>query len=122
MSEFSPLKWRQQWQLIKNFTPEETVTLDNCLAELKTNFKVYTAGFVTLATAFNYWQRHVVPRKFYIFTLGVSTLTAAVFSCVKTSWYYVEQMDRLGQDYELSRMMKQDIFDTRPDMDTAMRA
>ena len=28
LAEFSPLKWRQQWQLIRNFTPEEIVTLD----------------------------------------------------------------------------------------------
>ena len=41
---------------------------------------------------------------------------------VKTSWYFVEQMDRLGEEYELSRIVKQDIFDTRPDMDTSMRA
>ena len=45
-----------------------------------------------------------------------------IFAAVKTSWYYVEQMDKLGSDYELSRMMKQDIFDTRPDLDTGMRA
>ena len=44
------------------------------------------------------------------------------FAGVRTAWFYVEQMDKLGQEYELSRVVKQDIFDTRPDMSTAMRA
>ena len=46
----------------------------------------------------------------------------SVAAMLKTSWYAVEQMDKLGEEYELSRIVKQDIFDTRPDMDTAMRA
>ena len=28
----------------------------------------------------------------------------------------------LGKDYELSRLLKQDIFDTRGDLDSGMRA
>jgi hypothetical protein len=38
--------------------------------------------------------------------LGVSVLAGTIFGCVKTSWFYVEQMDKLGEEYELSRMMK----------------
>ena len=49
-------------------------------------------------------------------------MVGSLAACVKTSWYYVDQMDQLGEEYELSRAMKQDIFDTRPDMNTAMRA
>ena len=44
------------------------------------------------------------------------------FAAARTSWYYVESLDKLGEQYELSRMVKQDIFETRPDMNTAMRA
>ena len=74
------------------------------------------------ALGFNYWQRQYVPRKFYFFSFIVSGGMGALFAWVKTGWYFVEQMDKLGQEYELSRMVKQDIFDTRPDMNTAMRA
>ena len=92
------------------------------MGELKANMKYYTLTFLTMALAFNYWQRQFVPRKFYAFSLGMSCFTGVVFGGVKTSWYFVEQLDKLGSNYELSRMMKQDIFDTRPDMNTAMRA
>ena len=108
--------------MLKNFTPEETETLENCLSEFKINTKYYTSIFVALSLGFNYWQRSFVPRKFYLYTFGMNLLIGGMFASVKTSWYLVEQMDKLGSNYELSRMMKQDIFDTRPDMNTAMRA
>ena len=122
LAYMSPLRYRQQWQIVKNFTPEEHETLESCLFEYKTNLKYYTSIFLTGCLGFNYWQRQYVPRKFYFFSFCISCSMGALFSSVKTAWYFVEQMDRLGQEYELSRMIKQDIFDTRPDMNTAMRA
>ena len=122
MQDLNPFKWREQWTLVKNFTPEETETLDTCLQELKANCKYYCSISVTATLAFNYWQRAFVPRKFYFFSLGTAMVAGTIFGGVRTSWFFVEQMDRLGSNYELSRMMKQDIFDTRPDMNAAMRA
>ena len=122
LGEFSPFRWRQQWLQIRNFTPEECETLEDSLCELKTNIKCYTTLAFASFLAFNFWQRRYLPRKFYFFSFGVSVMAGTLAACVKTSWYYVEQMDKLGQEYELSRAMKQDIFDTRPDMSTAMRA
>ena len=122
LSQFSPFRFRQQWQTVQNFTPEEHETLESCLFEFKTNMKYYTSMFITGSLAFNYWQRQYVPRKFYFFSAIISVSAGALFAWVKTNWFFIEQMDKLGQDYELSRMVKQDIFDTRPDMNTAMRA
>ena len=78
--------------------------------------------FLLASLSFNYWQRQYVPRKFYAYCIGMSCIAGPLFASIKTSWFFVEKLDKLGQEYELSRMMKQDIFDTRPDMDTAMRA
>ena len=55
LSEFNPMRWREQWTLIKNFTPEECETLENCLSELKINTKYYTSIFVFMTLGFNYW-------------------------------------------------------------------
>lgn len=44
------------------------------------------------------------------------------YGSIKTGWFFVERLDKLGKEYELSRMIKQDIFDTRPDLDSGMRA
>ena len=55
LAEFNPFRWRHQWQLINNFTPEECETLENCLGELKTNTKYYASIFLTLSLGFNYW-------------------------------------------------------------------
>lgn len=44
------------------------------------------------------------------------------YGSIKSSWYLVDRLDSLGKDYELSRIIKQDIFDTRPDLDSGMRA
>ncbi len=49
-------------------------------------------------------------------------LAGSIYSFTKTSWFIVEQIDALGKDYEISRIVKQDIFDTRPDLNSAMRA
>jgi hypothetical protein len=49
-------------------------------------------------------------------------VTGATYGTIRTSWYFVNQLDKLGRDYEISRMIKQDIFDTRPDLDSGMRA
>ena len=106
LAYMSPLRYRQQWQIVKNFTPEEHETLESCLFEYKTNLKYYTSIFLTGCLGFNYWQRQYVPRKFYFFSFCISCSMGALFSSVKTAWYFVEQMDRLGQEYELSRMIK----------------
>ena len=57
LGEFSPFRWRQQWTLIKNFTPEETETLERCMTEFKKNTKYYFYIFGTSTVAFSYWQR-----------------------------------------------------------------
>ncbi len=44
------------------------------------------------------------------------------YSAIRTGWYAVEMVDSLGKEYEISRLMKQDIFDTRPDLDSGTRA
>ena len=41
---------------------------------------------------------------------------------IRTGWFVVERIDQLGKDYEISRLVKQDIFDSRPDLNSAMRA
>ena len=107
---------------MQNYTPEEYETIENCFGELKLNFKYYSTLFGIGCLGFTYWQRQYVPRKFYFYAGAVALSLSSVASMLKTSWYFVEQMDRLGEEYELSRIVKQDIFDTRPDMDTSMRA
>jgi hypothetical protein len=49
-------------------------------------------------------------------------MAGGMYGTIKTGWYFVEKVDALGKDYEISRMMKQDIFDTRPDLDSGIRA
>ena len=122
LGEFSPFRWRHQLLQIRNFTPEEYETLEDCIFELKTNIKCYSFFSLLGFLSFNYWQRQYVPRRFYLLSIGISMAAGTFAGCLKTSWYYVEQMDKLGEEYELSRSIKQDIFDTRPDMNTAMRA
>ena len=41
---------------------------------------------------------------------------------IKSGYFGIEQLDKLGKEYELSRLIKQDIFDTRPDVDADIRA
>jgi len=94
----------------------------SCIRELKYNCKLYMVGFSVAALSFTHWQRVFLPRGFYIFA-GLSGLFAgAMYGVLKTSWFFVETIDKLGKDYELSRILKQDIFDTRPDLDSGMRA
>ena len=78
--------------------------------------------FTTAFFGFTYWQRRYLPRSFYVISLLTGILAGASYSSIKTGWYFVERLDALGKDYEISRMMKQDIFDTRPDMDAGTRA
>ena len=49
-------------------------------------------------------------------------MMGASYGLIKSGWFVVEQIDALGKNYEISRIVKQDIFDSRPDLDSAMRA
>ena len=71
---------------------------------------------------FTFWQRSFLPRSFYIFSFTMGILAGSAFATLKTGWFFVEKFDKLGKEYELARMMKQDIFDTRPDLKSGMRA
>eukprot|EP00352_Strombidinopsis_acuminata_P002976 CAMPEP_0176396768 /NCGR_PEP_ID=MMETSP0126-20121128/44539_1 /TAXON_ID=141414 ORGANISM="Strombidinopsis acuminatum, Strain SPMC142" /NCGR_SAMPLE_ID=MMETSP0126 /ASSEMBLY_ACC=CAM_ASM_000229 /LENGTH=108 /DNA_ID=CAMNT_0017770577 /DNA_START=306 /DNA_END=632 /DNA_ORIENTATION=- len=84
--------------------------------------KMYMFGFTSAALMFNYWQRYMVPRWFYLFSASLGLFTGFVFGTIRTSWHFVEGIDALGKNYELGRMMKQDIFDTRPDLGRDTRA
>ena len=63
-----------------------------------------------------------MPRWFYGIALTTGILTGSLYGVIKTGWFLVESVDALGKDYEISRMVKQDIFDSRPDIDSGMRA
>ena len=103
-------------------TPEEYETILRSLEECKVNIKLYAFMFSTAAVSFSYWQRHVLPRVFYPFALCTGIMTGCAYGTIRTGAFAVERVDALGKDYEISRMMKQDIFDTRPDLDAGMRA
>lgn len=79
-------------------------------------------GFTALSLSFTYWQRIFLPRGFYPFAVMMGVFAGTVYGGIKTGWYAVEKFDALGKEYELSRMIKQDIFDTRPDLDSGQRA
>mmetsp|Transcript_3419 Transcript_3419/g.2876 ORF Transcript_3419/g.2876 Transcript_3419/m.2876 type:complete len:88 (-) Transcript_3419:17-280(-) len=63
-----------------------------------------------------------LPRGFWLFTWTFGIFSGVAFSAIRTGYYGLEQLDKLGKDYELSRVVKQDIFDTRPDVDSDIRA
>ena len=75
-----------------------------------------------MSLGFTYWQRIFLPRGFYPFALMMGFMAGGMYGTIKTGWYFVEKVDALGKEYEISRMMKQDIFDTRPDLDSGLRA
>ena len=89
---------------------------------MKVNMKYYSFGFSVMALSFTYWQRVFLPRAFYPFSLFMGVFAGVAYGSIKTSFMFVEKMDALGKQYELSRMIKQDVFDTRPDLDSGMRA
>ena len=90
--------------------------------EAKVNMKLYAAFFTALAFGFTYWQRAHITKTFYIVPLVIGCTTGAVYGAIRTGAHFVEAMDRLGKDFESARIVKQDIFDTRPDIDAGMRA
>ena len=87
-------------------TPEEYETILFTVDEFKANSKVYALGFVSFGMGFTYWQRSYLPRPFYAFALGMGLAGGYLFGALRTTWYLVEQVDALGKDYELARMVK----------------
>ena len=63
-----------------------------------------------------------LPRSFWLFTWTFGIFSGVAFSAIRTGYYGIEQLDKLGKEYELSRLVKQDIFDTRPDVNSDVRA
>ena len=86
------------------------------------NIKLYSAGFIGLSLAFTYWQRVYLPRGFFPFAVITGVFAGTLFGTLKTGKYFIERADMLGKEYELSRIVKQDIFDTRSDIDSNTRA
>lgn len=122
LKEFSPWQWRKQLDIVKRLTPEEYETCLRSIEELKSNIKYYSLGFAGLALGFTYWQRVYIPRAFFPFSVLLGATAGIVYGSIKTTLFFVERLDQLGKEYELSRMIKQDIFDTRPDLDSGTRA
>ena len=107
---------------MKNLTPDEYETMMMSVEEAKVNMKLYSAFFTTLGLGFTYWQRSNLTRSFYIVPVLLGTFTGSIYGAIRTGSHFVEAMDSLGKDYESARIVKQDIFDTRPDIDSGMRA
>lgn len=121
VNDLSPLNFRAHLEETKKLTPEEYETILNTITEFKANAKLYSLTFGLTAFAFLFWQRRFVPTWYMILATGSGSLAGATYGCLRTSWYFVESVDKLGKDYELSRMIKQDIFDSRPDLDSSTR-
>jgi hypothetical protein len=122
LKEFSPWQWTKQLEYVKRLTPEEYETCLRSIDELKLNIKYYSVGFIGLSIAFTYWQRVYLPKGFFPFAVLAGATAGAFFGSIRTARYFIERLDMLGKDYELSRMVKQDIFDTRSDIDSSTRA
>ena len=122
LRELSPFDFKRQLDEVKGLTPEEYETVLRALEEVKMNAKLHACAFTTAAVGFTHWQRHVLPRSFYPFAFCIGMAAGGVFGLIRTGSYIAESVDALGKDYEIARMMKQDIFDTRPDLDSGMRA
>lgn len=91
---------------MRGLTPEEYETVLRTKEELLANVKCYTVGFVGLSLCFTYWQRIFLPRGFYPFAILMGAFAGVTYGSIKTGWYFVEKLDQLGKDYELSRMIK----------------
>ena len=52
----------------------------------------------------------------------MAMFSGAFYAAIMTGKYSIQKVDMLGSEYELSRLIKQDIFDTRPDVDADIRA
>ena len=122
IGDLTPYNFRKQLAEIKSLTPEEYETILLSLHEAKMNAKLYAVTFAGLAFGFTYWQRAFVPRSFFFLSITLGMLSGVTYGLIRTGWHLVENVDALGKDYEISRMMKQDIFDSRPDLDSGMRA
>lgn len=76
------------------------------LHEVKLNAYLFGTGFATAALGFTYWQRVYLPRWFHFFGASVGILTGASYGLIRSGWHIVENLDALGKEYEISRMMK----------------
>ena len=119
---FNPLRIRQRLHEVKNLTPEEYETILMSYEEVKVNIKLYSFFFTSLGLGFTYWQRANLTKSFYLVPVLLGLFSGVTYGAIKTGTHFVEAMDQLGKDYESARIIKQDIFDTRPDIDSGMRA
>ena len=87
-------------------TPEEYETVLLSLHDAKLNAKLYASAFTLGALGFTYWQRSFVPRWFFAVSISVGALAGLSYGVIRTGWHLVENLDALGKDYEISRMMK----------------
>ena len=93
-------------EYVKSLTPEEYESVLDSINEFKLNAKYYSLSFTGLALGFTYWQRIFLPRGFYPFAVFMGCFAGTMYASLKTGWYFVEKIDRLGKDYEISRIMK----------------
>ena len=103
-------------------TPEEYETVMVSIYEAKLNMKLFASVGAMTTLAFSFWQRAHLPRWYYPIAMTTGLMTGALYGLIRTGWHLCESVDALGKDYEISRLLKQDIFDSRPDMDPGMRA
>ena len=118
----SPFRFKAQLDDIKTLTPEEYEVILGSYEEFKVNAKLYSSCFCAMGLGFVYWQRRFVPRSFFLLGGSLGLFAGVSYAAIRTGWYFVEQVDMLGKDYVISRMIKQDIFDSRPDIDSGTRA
>lgn len=114
--EFSPFQWKHQVDYVRSLTPEEYETVLRCKAEFQSNCKRYIFYTSAACCAFTFWQRQFLPRSFFVFSLLIGVAGGVSLGTLMSGGYFVQSLDKLGKEYEISRIMKQDIFDTRPDI------
>lgn len=122
LNEFSPFQWKKQMKYIANLTPEEYETVLQNIDDWKSRSYLWSGVFGGLLVGFTYWQRIFLPKPFYIFSAVTGVALGMTFAAIQTGKTAIEDLDKLGKEYELSRLVKQDIFDTRDDLDSGMRA
>lgn len=107
LGDFSPFQWRKQLNFIRdNYTPEEYETVLDWLYVMKLNCKKYSIYFSAFTLSFVYWQRMFLPRWFFLPASLFGVFMGTTYGIISSSRIIIENLDKLGKEYQLSRMVK----------------
>lgn len=105
-----------------NLSPDEIILKSKINKKIFKSIILFECGFISLLGMICFLKRSFISKSYIFISLLLGTIFSVNAGCLINAKYTIVELDKLGNEFELSRQAKQFIFSKRRDLSTEQKS